>query len=100
VWRYVYRTIDQYGQNVLVSARRDQRRPAVFPTSVNDVEGVIPSEVITDAALWLTNISRRQEAVRIDAPAARAVGTLSCRRRPAVGEHEARSLSRGLGQSA
>ena len=50
-WRYVYRAIDQFGQviDVLVSARRDARRPPVLPQAIGTTK-VAPVEVTTDRA--------------------------------------------------
>ena len=52
VWRYVYRTIDQYGQviDVLVSTRRDAAAARRFFTRALRTLKVIPVEVVTDAA--------------------------------------------------
>jgi transposase-like protein len=53
VWRYVCRAIDQHGQviDMLVSARRDAQAAGRFFTRALRTLKVIPSEVVTDAAL-------------------------------------------------
>ena len=53
VWRYLYRAIDQHGQviDVLISARRDAAAARRFFAHALQRLKVIPTEVITDAAL-------------------------------------------------
>ncbi len=52
VWRYVYRAVDQHGQviDVLVSKRRDGDAARRFFRRVLTTLGVMPVEVVTDAA--------------------------------------------------
>lgn len=52
VWRYVYRTVDQYRQviDVLVSARRDATAARRFLRRALSALKVVPTEVVTDAA--------------------------------------------------
>jgi transposase-like protein len=52
VWRYVYRTADQYGQviDVLVSVRRDAAAARRFFRRALATLKVMPAEVVTDAA--------------------------------------------------
>lgn len=52
VWRYTYRTVDQYGQviDVLLSVRRGAQPARQFFTRALRTLKVIPSEVVTDAA--------------------------------------------------